>query len=717
MLTVARRLRCITRSLPPHGFGRGGSGRANLARVGIATVLGLASAVSAAEFPGAEWPKARPSEVGLAEARLQQARDYALTGGGSGVILRHGKIAMAWGDPATLYDLKSSSKAIGVTLLGLALQDGKVKLDDAAVQYQPTLGLPPESNRETGWIEKITLRHLATQTAGFEKPGGYGKLLFAPGTKWFYSDAGPNWLAECLTLIYGRDLRDVMFERVFTPIGIGAQDIRWREHAYRPKEIAGVKRREFGSGFSANVGAMARIGYLYLQEGRWRDRQIISAEFVRLARRPQPELLGLPEHDEAHGNASDHYGLLWWNNGDGTIPALPRDAFWSWGLYDSLILVVPSLDLVAARAGQSWARPSTEHYDVLKPFFEPIALATRAGPGGHGSDIKPTGAPYPRSQVIEGVRWAPAAEIRRRAAGSDNWPLTWADDDALYTAYGDGNGFEPFVPKKLSIGFARVTGLPPDFQGMNFPAQNGDFRGDGRSGRKASGILMVDGVLYLLARNLDNAQLAWSRDHGASWTWADWKFTTSFGCPTFLNFGRNYAGARDDFVYVYSFDSDSAYAAADRMVLARVPKNRVTEQPAYEYFVALDPAGQPTWSNEIARRGAVFTHRGNCYRGGVTWDAGLRRYLWCQILPHSQHPQGMRFQGGFGIYDAPEPWGPWTTVYYTEEWDVGPCESSSFPTKWMSEDGRSAWLVFSGNDSFSTRRATFSLRAAPAPAK
>src|SRR5690606_4790081 len=107
----------------------------------------------------------------------------------------------------------------------------------------------------------------------------------------------------------------------------------------------------------------------------------------------------------------------------------------------------------------------------------------------------------------------------------------------------------------------------------------------GRSGRKASGMLMVDGVLYLLARNMDNAALAWSHDRGASWTWADWKFTSGFGAPTFLNFGRNYAGARDNYVYVYSLDGDSAYEAADRMVMARVPKDRITEQAAYEYFV------------------------------------------------------------------------------------------------------------------------------------
>jgi hypothetical protein len=64
-----------------------------------------------------------------------------------------------------------------------------------------------------------------------------------------------------------------------------------------------------------------------------------------------------------------------------------------------------------------------------------------------------------------------------------------------------------------------------------------------------------------------------------------------------------------------------------------------------------------------------------------------------------------RFSGGFGVYEAPEPWGPWRTVYFTERWDVGPGESSSFPTKWMSADGRTVHLVFSGDDAFSVRKA------------
>ena len=102
----------------------------------------------------------------------------------------------------------------------------------------------------------------------------------------------------------------------------------------------------------------------------------------------------------------------------------------------------------------------------------------------------------------------------------------------------------------------------------------------------------------------------------------------------------------------------------------------------------------------------MFTHQRRCYRGGVTYNAGLKRYLWCQTLPEGD----ARFEGGFGIYDAPEPWGPWTTVFFTNRWDAGPGETQSFPTKWMSSDGRTLHLVFSGDDHFSVRRATLTVR-------
>lgn len=654
-------------------------------RASIATVL-LALSVAA----------------GMNDAELMKARDYALTGGGSGRILHRGEQVLAWGDQRQLYDLKSTSKSFGVTVLGLALMDGKVKLDDLAKKFCPAFGTPPEENAQTGWLDKITLRMLATQTAGFEKPGGFGKLLFEPGAKWHYSDGGPNWLADCLTLVYRRDLAELMFERVFAPIGIGRDDLRWRNNSYRPRLLDGIPRREFGSGISANVEAMAKFGLLYLREGRWKDREILPRSFVELASRAAPDIARLPVMEPVErpghfgGIASTHYGLLWWNNNDGTLADVPRDAYWTWGLYDSLTVVIPSLDIVVARAGRSWAREKDAgHYDVLKPFLGPICAAVRSE-----SRLQPA------SPVIREIRWAPKETIIRKARGSDNWPMTWADDDALYTAYGDGNGFEPFTKEKLSLGLAKISGALPDFTTVNLRSPSIEQKGDGKRGVKASGMLMVDGVLYLLVRNAGNSQLAWSSDHGATWTWADWKCTESFGCPTFLNFGRDYAGARDGFVYVYSPDTDSAYECADRMVLARVPKDSLRDEDAYEFFERLDTAGRPVWTKDIAQRGAVLTNPGCCYRSGVTYNAPLRRYLWCVTMP----VEDKRHAGGLAVYDAPEPWGPWTAAFATDAWDVAPGESASFPTKWVSADGRTLALVFSGNDSFSVRKATLMLK-------
>ena len=592
-----------------------------------------------------------------------------------------------------------------------------------------------------------------------------------------------NLYRKALEMEIGRDLRDVLFERVFAPLGISSDDLTWRANAYRPGKIDGITRREFGSGISANVDAMARIGYLYLRRGRWRDERLLPEAFVDACRTVPDRVRGLPVvKPEDYGRASSHYGLLWWNNADGTLAGVPRDAYWSWGLYDSLIVVMPSLDVVAARAGKSWKRTKgADHYAVLAPFLEPIAASVKAS-GAHGppgasfragrgsllSPVKgtfkvvilrsreaatknlalsplarrdssasqarpqndifasllpasiaagtgvpsspsaaaPAAPPYPASPVIRGIRWAPASTIMRLAKGSDNWPLTWADDGALYTAYGDGWGFEPRVERKLSLGLARVLGSPPEVRGENLRAPSAEQTGDGPRGLKASGMLMVDGTLYMAVRNAGSAQLACSRDRGRTCTWADWRFETGFGCPTFVNFGRDCAGARDAYVYLASPDANSAYKPADRMVLARAPRGRLMDREAWTYFERRDAGGRPVWTPDVARRGAVFRHPGRCYRGGVTYCAPLGRYLWVQVLPGGD----ARFRGGFGVYDAPEPWGPWTTAFFTPAWDVGPGESASFPAKWMSGDGRTMCLVFSGEDAFSVRKATLEVK-------
>ena len=260
--------------------------------------------------------------------------------------------------------------------------------------------------------------------------------------------------------------------------------------------------------------------------------------------------------------------------------------------------------------------------------------------------------PYPMSTIITGLTWADATTIVHQATGSDNWPITWADDGEQYTAYGDGWGFDPKVPAKLSLGFARVSGGPPG-TGTNIRSASGEQKGDGRSGKKASGMLMVEGTLYTLVRNANNngeqSQLAWSSDYAATWTWSSWKFA-ELGYPCFLNFGRNYAGARDDYVYVYSPDTPSAYNETDTIVLARVPKQSVTIKTAYEFFSGFDANGNPTWSSDINQRKAVFTFPGGCNRIDVTYNAPLKRYL---LVTRSRARAGGKDQFAFTTRPGP----------------------------------------------------------------
>ena len=342
----------------------------------VVSVSGVSGGEAEPVYPAVDWAPASPREAGMDEDLLDAVGKLA---GGAGCVVRGGRLVASWGSREVLWDLKSTTKSIGVTALGLAIADGLVRLDAAAETYHPGFGVPPATNGDLGWVPDITIRHLATHSAGFEKGGGFSALGFAPGTCFAYSDGGANWLADCLTFVFAADLRTVLLDRLFEPIGISGSEVRWRSNAYRPTTINGVVRREIGSGLRLSVDAMARIGYLYLRRGRWRGEQILSPGFVDRVATPDAAIVGLDCRGiDAELRSGDHYGLLWWNNGDGTIEDLPRDAYWSWGLYESLIVVIPSLDLVVSRAGGAWQDGWVPDYSVLAPFLSLVARSVRA---------------------------------------------------------------------------------------------------------------------------------------------------------------------------------------------------------------------------------------------------------------------------------------------------------------------------------------------------
>jgi CubicO group peptidase (beta-lactamase class C family) len=645
----------------------------------IALGLSVVAFAGCGSFNPENPPGGRNELAGMQVSVLREAADYA---GGSGMVVRGGMTVFQWGDTGKRYDLKSTTKSIGSAALGLAIQDRLIKLDDPVLSHYPPMGVAADKNQSNAWLGEITFLHLATQTAGFDKPGGYVPLLFRPGTKWAYSDSGPNWIADALTYLYRRDLKELLFERVFAPLGISPADLTWRENRYRERELQGLPRREFGSGVSANVKAMVRFGELYLNGGSWQGTQILPREFVAAIGRTPDFIKSLPvgnDPNQHYAGASSHYGLLWWNNADGSLEGVPRDAFWSWGLYDSIILVIPSLDIVAARAGDSIkSRAHKDGYRVLEHFFKKVVASVNFG------------APVPNSRLITHAVWEDRSQVIRQADGSDNWPITWADDDRLYAAYGDGFGFEPKVDKKLSLGLARIEGTPPHAKGGNIRSETGETYGHGPKGMKASGLIMVEGKLWMAVRNIKDsgelAQLWWSSDYAKSWQRGE-MLPEDFGCPTFLNFGKNYEDARDRYVYIYSPKGPSAYLPYDGVVLARVPLERIGTVAEFEYFQKMDENGHPVWTRRPEEMGPILEFKGACFRMDVIYNRGLKRYL--LLMAHN-------FSSSWGIYEATEPWGPWYAVFHTPKWDLPGIHSYRIPAKWIDADGKTMFMVFSG---------------------
>jgi hypothetical protein len=320
-----------------------------------------------------------------------------------------------------------------------------------------------------------------------------------------------------------------------------------------------------------------------------------------------------------------------------------------------------------------------------------------------------TEAPYPPSPVIKNL----TIHAERSSIGDgDNWPITWADDGNLYTVYCDGKGFGGGSgPGSMSL--AKIAGTPPDITGENIASATAHKTGGGHGGRKASGLLMVDGNFYMWVRNLNKngtgSSLAWSKDHAKTWTWANWSFP-EIGYPVWMNAGQNYEAAQDDYVYMYSPDSSSAYKTTDHIFLARVHKSQIPQKEGYHFFAGLD-AGKPQWSPRFEDRKPVFTAPARCYRPEVVYNPGFKRYLLCTATSGSREWCGTD-KKYLGIFDAPTPWGPWTTVKEIPGW--GGEEEDGFqqriPMKWISDKGRSFFLLYScfpkGPYKFNVQRCT-----------
>lgn len=293
--------------------------------------------------------------------------------------------------------------------------------------------------------------------------------------------------------------------------------------------------------------------------------------------------------------------------------------------------------------------------------------------------------------------------------------------------YGDGGGFGGTDEDgRVALGFARIDGPPEKFVGINVnggknPLHPASFPSKGKVG----GILAVGHRVYAWLNeqngkwpDVDQA-LIWSDDAGGTWQRATWLFPKGQGRlkpATFLSFGKAYTQVPhelDGYVYFYG----QKQGDSNEVFMGRVAAQKVPDRNAYEFFAGLADDG-PRWTSDVAKAGPVFVCPGGDLPT-VVYVPGLKRFLLTNF--HSG-------PGQLGVFDSANPWGPWTTVAYEENWagmgTQGEGLTCSFPTKWMSPHGQSLWCIFSAygpgakqginaHDKFNLVKATITLKATP----
>lgn len=322
---------------------------------------------------GPAWQTVSPGSVGLSAARLQRIAAQARAGQSNCLmVLRYGKIADEWyfrgTNRDTTQDVFSVTKSITSVLVGIAQDEGDLKISDSASKWIPQWRGTPAA--------AVTVRDLLSNDSGrqWSIQIDYSQLLRAPdrtafavglkqadppGTVWAYNNSGVQTLQRVLEKATGQDLATFAEQHLFGPAGMTSTTMT-RDAAGNPQTFEGVQ---------SNCRDMARFGQVMLDRGRWGKTQIVSAAWVSQSTGPSSTKL----------NAA--YGFLWWLNHRGVqagpltpmtlrraqnpqtpkarlVPAAPDDLYWAIGLGNQIVQVDPSTQTVVVRLGIPRARPT-----------------------------------------------------------------------------------------------------------------------------------------------------------------------------------------------------------------------------------------------------------------------------------------------------------------------------------------------------------------------
>ncbi len=290
----------------------------------------------------------------------------------TGVVIKNGYIVAEWGEPLRVDMTHSVTKSFLSATIGLAVDRGLIgSVNDTVWKYVPPV-LPynpiiqPDKSNQLGhsvWItpfetkhnRKITWDHLLRQVSDWEgvlwgkpewadrtsgKPEEWiTRERIEPGKAYEYNDVRVNVLALAGLSVWRKPLPQVLKENIMDPINASNT---WRWYGYENsyvvidgqimQSVSGGGH--WGGGMIINARDMARFGYLTLKKGRWKDKQLLSENWVKMALTPTP--------------AQPTYGFMNWflNTDKKLIPDAPASSFYHLGNGANVVYCDPEHDLV-----------------------------------------------------------------------------------------------------------------------------------------------------------------------------------------------------------------------------------------------------------------------------------------------------------------------------------------------------------------------------------
>lgn len=248
----------------------------------------------------------------------------------------------------------SLCKSITALAVGLLIEEGKLSLDEKITDIFSKRAFSIDFVRQ----KDITIRHLLDMSAGvaFNELGSVtyedwvegffsSNLKFAPGTKFFYNSMNSYMLSAIIKEKTGRDMFDLLYERIFMPMGI--TEVYWEKC---PKGIS-----KGGWGLYMKIEDLLKFGKLYLDGGVWNGKPLIGEAWILEITKKQID--AVPSMN-AYG-----YGFHHWRS-------VRKDSYQFNGMFGQNLIIFPDIRMtIAIYSGSSEFFPKSKIMEIVERYF------------------------------------------------------------------------------------------------------------------------------------------------------------------------------------------------------------------------------------------------------------------------------------------------------------------------------------------------------------